>query len=517
MVKATYVFWKKVRNQAKTWGEGSWQDKGMMLSLLYVFIPIFIFFFGWLRFSLAILLCLMFLWLFFRISWNLCEKGDYIRLKDRPRYWLALCTIVFIWVFFSGIGSFSFQNEDFFVRNPIYRDLVNQPWPVFYDFSLQKESVQAVLGSDTVAFVYYFGFWLPPALLSKLFAGKEFWANIFLFAWAYVGVMLVLYQIHRYLKCISWIIPGIFIFFSGFDAIGYMLRNGVFKLNTHLEWWASCFQYSSNTTLLYWVFNQSIPTWLIVTLLINLRGNESGAGLSALTFAYSPFATFGMVPLAVYSIFREKQNWKKAITWENVLIPLTMLLIFGSFYLSNSGNLSEKGWIIQYYYKKGILLLFAYAGFLVLEVGIYALILNKCLKKYSYLWLALVELSLIPLYKMTAANDFAMRASIPALLILCISLAHYLLENWKRRQRWWRGGIWMLLALAAITPSTEMYRSISNTIMCGAQPIESVYSFQDFATSNKRILKTCRQQFFAYHTDECFFFRYLRKKNSAKK
>ena len=297
-------------------------------------------------------------------------------------------------------------------------------------------------------------------------------------------------------------IPGIFIFFSGFDAIGYRIVNGDFGLGTHLEWWSTYFQYSSNTTVLYWVFNQAIPVWLIVTLLLNLRGNGSGAGLSALAFAYSPFATFGMVPLAVYSIFREKQDWKKAITWENALIPLGMLLIFGSFYLSNPGSVSVKGWIFQYYEMRDLLP--GYVRFLVLEIGVYVLILGRCLKKYRYLWLALAELALIPLYKMTAANDFAMRASMPALLIVSVCLMRYLLEH---RGTWRRWAILLLLVVAALTPLSELYRSVSNTAMHKAEPVEWVYSFQDFATDSKNILEICRQQFFAYDWEERFFCR----------
>lgn len=498
---------EKGGTQGKIWGETLRQDKGMALSLLYLFLPLFLFFFGWLRLPLAVLLCLLFLWLFCRVSQNLCAKGAGVNFKARPEYWITLCVVVFLWVLFSGIGSFSFQNTDYYVRNPIYRDLINQPWPVFFDFSAQRESVQAVLGSDTAAFVYYFCFWLPPALLSKLFAGKELLSNIFLLAWAYLGVMLVLYQIHRYLKRCSWIIPGVFIFFGGFDAIGYRIVNGNFAFGTHLEWWSTYFQYSSNTTVLYWVFNQAIPVWLIVTLLLNLRRNGSGAGLSALAFAYSPFATFGMIPLAVYSIFKKRQDWKQAVTWENALIPLGMLLVFGSFYLSNPGSMSVKGWIFEFYEAKE--LLWPYLRFLILEVGVYALILGRQLKKYSYLWLALAELALIPLYKMTAANDFAMRASMPALLILSIYLTRYLLEQ---RGAWKRWVIGLLLLVAAVTPLSELYRSVSKTAMHEAEPVEWVYSFQNFAMDSENILEICRQQFFAYDPEESFFFKYLGKR-----
>ncbi len=489
------------------WGQGLWQDKGMALSLLYVFFPVWLFFGGWLKFPLAVFFILLSLWLFLRVSRDLCVKGGRVGFGYKPEYWITVCVVVFIWVLFSGIGGFSYQNSDYFVRNPIYRDLVQQPWPVFYDLSAQRSAVRAVMGSGEVAFVYYFCFWLPPALLAKVFGGGEILANVFLLVWAYLGVMLVLYQIHRYLKRCSWVIPGIFIFFGGLDAIGYRLLRGDFGLGDHLEWWCTYFQYSSNTTLLYWVFNQAIPTWLILALLLNLRGNTSSAGLCSLTFAYSPFATFGMIPLAVYSLFREKQDWKKALTWENALLPLTLLLVFGSFYLSNSESLPVRGWIFKYYRAKDLLL--PYLLFFALEIGVYLLLLRRHLRKYAYLWLAFLELALIPVYKMTAANDFAMRASIPGLFILSVSLMRYVLEC---RGRWGRWVVALLLAAAVITPFSEIYRSTANTALQGVRPVETVYSFQAFATDDADILQICCRQFFAYDPEESFFFHCLGKK-----
>lgn len=491
----------------KRWGQGLWHDKYMALSLLYVFFPVSLFFLGWLRLPLAIFLCLLLFWLFARISQSLCVKKCRVGLCHRPGYWVTLCVVVFIWVLFSGIGGFSYQNSDYFVRNPIYRDLVGQPWPVFYDLSSQREAVQAVVGSGTVAFVYYFCFWLPPALLARVFGGGKLLADIFLLLWAYLGVMLALYQIHRHLKRCSWVIPGIFIFFGGFDVIGYRLLKGDAGLGMHLEWWCTYFQYSSNTTLLYWVFNQAIPVWLIVSIFLDMRGDRSCAGFSALMFAYSPFATLGMIPLAAHSVFRDIRDRKKVATWENVLLPLLMLLVFGSFYLSNADSMPVNGWIFEYHRAGGLVL--PYLLFFILEVGIYLLVLRRCLKEYAYLGLALIELALIPAYKMTGANDFAMRASIPALTILSVSLIRYVLEC---RKKWTRWAVALVLVTGAVTPFSEIYRSVSNTALQGARPVETVYSFQKFATDNENILQICRDQFFAYDLEESFFFYCLGKR-----
>ncbi len=488
------------------------QDPGMALSLAYVFLPVLIFFFGWLRLWLALPLGVLWLAAFGSMGRYLCEerkKRSPVGIHFRPEYWIIVGVAVFAWLMFSGIGGFSYQNSDYFVRNPIYRDLVRQPWPVFFDFSSQRQAVRDVLGGGSAAFVYYFCFWLPPALLAKLFAGNELLANIFLLAWAYLGVMLVLYQIHRRLKRHFWAAPVIFICFSGLDMLGYWLLKGRFAFGAHLEWWCTYFQYSSHTTVLYWVFNQAIPIWLLTALLLNMRGNKTTAGLCSLAFAYSPFATFGMVPLAVYSIFRRGQSFKKALAWENALLPLAMLLVFGSFYLSNAGSVSLQGWIFQFYpWKKWLP---AYLLFLLLEVGVYAWILRKCLRKYAYLWVALASLALIPLYKMTGANDFAMRASLPALLILSVCLTRYALTCRADYGKWAALALSAALTLGAVTPLCEIYRSVVFTARQGANPVETVYSFQAFATDNENTLLLCRRQFFAYGYEKSFFFQCLGK------
>ncbi len=522
----------KMKTAAMKWADSLKKDKGMALSLLYVFLPIFLFFFGWLRFPLALLLCGVFLCFLGQLGQDLCVGRPRAGFRAAPEYWLALAVVVFIWVLFSGIGGFTFQNSDFFVRNPVYRDLIERPWPVMFDLSEQREYVQSIVGSDRVAFSYYFCFWLPPALLSKLFAGKELVSGLFLVAWAYLGVMLVLYQLHRYLGRTSWAIPGIFIFFGGLDAIGYRLLEGEISFGEHLEWWCSYFQYSSHTTVLYWVFNQAIPVWLVCGLLLNIRGNRSCPGLSALIFAYSPFATIGMVPLAVYSIFRKGQKWKRAVNWGNILVPLLMLIVFGSFYLSNPDNVSERGWIFGFFYPVGHVVV-RYLLFIFLEVGIYALILRKCILKYDYLWPALAELALIPMYRMTGANDFAMRASLPGLFILSVCVMRYVLDCTVTDRSAWAGTVmsksqlfracgtftakwekWaivLILTVAAVAPLSELYRSVSSTVMGRAEPYELVHSFGDFATDDENVIRICRQQFFTYYPEETFFFRYLGK------
>ena len=149
------------------------------------------------------------------------------------------------------------------------------------------------------------------------------------------------YNLCRFFRKNSYIIPIIFIFFSGLDIIGYLMRilvNGrweAFKtlIASHIEWWARIAQYSSNTTQLFWVFNQSLEIWLIVILLLQLRTNKNSQALSSLTFAYSPWAVFGIIPISIASLFHNNRKFTSGITLQNIFLPLAVLLYFTELFI----------------------------------------------------------------------------------------------------------------------------------------------------------------------------------------
>lgn len=128
--------------------------------------------------------------------------------------------------------------------------------------------------------------------------------NILLYLWAVLGIIEIIYLLCRKLNKCSWIIPVIMILFSGLDIIPYWICNNKFPGTSHIEWWAGYFQYSSNTTQLFWVFNQSIPIWLIMALMLQLKDEKYIASLLALSFAYSSWATFGMIPIAFIGLLK---------------------------------------------------------------------------------------------------------------------------------------------------------------------------------------------------------------------
>ena len=71
--------------------------------------------------------------------------------------------------------------------------------------------------------------------------------------------MITIYLSNRYFNKKSYIFLFVFVAFSGLDIIPGFSANVPIDFIYHIERWAKYFQYSSKTTLLYWVFNQAIP------------------------------------------------------------------------------------------------------------------------------------------------------------------------------------------------------------------------------------------------------------------
>lgn len=485
-----------------------------ILSVAYITLPAVLFCANWLNTVFGIILSLLFL----ALAFMLCKEytTQQAALNIDKKYIVAVLAIVLIWVYFSGIGGYSFQNGDYYVRNPIWRDLYTQPWPITYDMANQSEIVQNICGKDKVAFVYYFAFWLPPAAISKLLCAGEMLSNIILYLWAVLGVLLVVLETTIYVKQCKLAFLIIFIAFSGIDILPYIVR-AMFEHTLsianlaagHKEWWAGGFQYSSNTTLLYWVFNQAIPIWLITALLLNLQSNWKSLALCSLAFLYSPFATFGIIPLAVASVFIKNRKWKDAITFLNIIVPVVVFVVWRSFYLSNSGSVSVNGFIWNV--NKDSYLLLRYIVFIAVEIGIYFIIIRHKLKSYDYLAVAIASLLLLPVYKITPANDFVMRSSIPALFILTLSCIRFYLEEPKSHAK---RLLVITLLLGVCNPASEIIRSLYNTARGITDNQEFIYSFANIRSTEENWIRICNRQFFAHNYKDTFFFKYIGRTNT---
>lgn len=265
------------------------------MSYIYLAFPMIIFLLGWCKAIIAVPLAVVTIWslyLCFHNRENYIEIDWTLTLADKWKI-VVIIAIIFFWVALSGIGCYVWQNSDHAWRNATFQVLVEDKWPpVFEDRGL----------------TYYMGTWLPAALIGKI-SGLDM-GHTALFIWTVLGICLLYALICIWRKKIVIWPLVILIFFSGLDMIGnYIFWDKDLKLFgvEHLEWYLDMLQYSSNTTQLYWVFNQSTPAWLGTLLLFMDEPPKNMIWIWGLLAITSTLPFIGLTPILIYYLFSRSQ------------------------------------------------------------------------------------------------------------------------------------------------------------------------------------------------------------------
>ena len=501
-------------------------------ALLFLTVPLFMFFMGYLRLSVGIPLTLIFAGIvLFSVSDCLNDpNGRKLSrydndLKIPVSYLVGFAVTALALSFVSGTGEYIFTIQDHEYRRAILRDLVNYDWPVIYNYSTQTNPDVINffgLASGQRAFTYYFIYWMPSALAGKMF-GFEF-ANVVLLIWNALGIFLSFLTASVALKRCTAAVPFMFVFFSGLDII----PNAVNLIAPYKDWfwlegWVPCMAYISNFRELASVFNQMIPCFLIVSLLL-ISHNSRSFGLTAgILFAYSPWAVFGILPIVVAMVFSEKlranritKTLTNTFSPVNIASALLLLVIFGSYYMSNSNAVSERAFSWEYF-ESIPAFIFAYLAFIAVEVLPFVILLYKREKKSPVFWAATATLLLIPCYQITTMNDFNMRGSMPALFMFCILLSGVVAEVMDvkntptTKKGWLKSAAVMLTVILMMFPTLFNFFIIFGSVVTGApNDKENIGSFGNI--NNASYAEVIQEQFFAEGYEDSFFYRYFAKK-----
>ena len=445
-----------------------------ILSYLYLTVPCMIFIIGWLGLRYSIPMTILIIFCMYKIFQDLPETWVPEWNQDNIVKAIVILFIIGVWVYFSGVGKYVFQNEDHGVRNVLFNILVENEWPVInYDILPKNE------GAGATALIYYIGFWLPAAIVGKAFgleAGYAFQAF-----WAILGIVLFYYFICSRMKkiCIWPLI--VFVFFSGWDIVGqYLIGTNLFTMENdlHLEWWISSYQYSSITTQLFWVFNQAVPAWLCTIMLYLQKNNRSAIFILACCMIQGTFPFVGLFALTCFWIFTRVEwienkessrikNYIRSImkgtcTIQNIVGGgIIGLVSFGYLIGNKSGGVIMKAVEEKPYLANS---LFKLIVFVILEVGIYFIILYKYNKKNMLYYVSLAALCVIPLVRVGSSADFCMRVSIPFLIILYIYVIDALQKSWTKKDKILWMALFGTLLIGSVTPVHEFTRTVKNTV-----------------------------------------------------
>ena len=287
----------------------------------------------------------------------------------------------------------------------------------------------------------------------------------------------------------------------------------------HIELITTYFNSSSNTTLMFWLYNQIIPLWVGMSLMLTQKNSKSVVFIFALLLLYSPFPAVALIPVVIYLVFKKYDDdeyakymkkakntvhifllkLKRSCTFENFsAIPIA--IIIGLFYMSNiSVN------------KLGVLpinksILFAYIIYLFFEFFIYIIFIYKNNHKDMILNILLIVTCLLPFVKMGNSYDFAYRTCIPlAFYIMLLVMKELKNKNTNKLKKIL---LIIVICLGAITPMTEIIRTakmeqkvIEGTLEARSDKLPSTF---------KKEGNECYDNFIA--NKDSLFYKYISKK-----
>ncbi len=410
---------------------------------LYLVLPLLLFC-AWFKWPVALGLGLLTCYGFVHVV-----RGVQLRRIELSRRALGLIAVVALaWTALAGLGHFFYANVDWVTRDAVLRDLVETPWPPMYD---ADGPAPQILRAPV-------GFYLPVAAAGTVLGLRC--ADILLYLWTALGFALVLWAAtalfstrRERVLCIL-----LMLLFGGLDLVGFVLMQGHLPgLGQHVEWWASFAQYSSNSTLMFWVPNHALPAWLGLLMALRHWRTRELAGMALMLAAaialWSPLSAAGLVPFYLAGL-----NWRRdlaAVLSMRAGLPFLALSALVARYITMDTQAIASGWAIDMF-PNALTFGFFYGAFCVLEFGLLALVLLRLRAFDLKLGIAVAILALLPLYHFGPGNDLVMRCSIPALAILALACVEPLAGSPRPLAR---GALMVFLAVGALGAAQEPARA----------------------------------------------------------
>jgi hypothetical protein len=411
-----------------------------LATLLYLMVPVAIFALGWLNLPLALLVTAS---LVMGIIFSRDQASDDSSISV-PLWFLVLLTLSSIALcLFAGVGGYAYQDGDYFKHNAVLSDLFRREWPVTY--SIERAGVK-----HTAALVYYFAYYLPPALIGKMAGWEALRCSMVL--WSAGGLWIVSLWCVKLSKNALWA-PLAFLAFGGLDIVGMFLGLKVWSWmpelwihHRQMEWWTgfSFGNYPSHSNHFFWAPQHSLPGWLIAAALLHRIRSGSLASclfLAALSILWSPLVGLGLLPIGLAGLLVTRG--KDAFARSNLAaVPLLMVSVL--FFAARGVPELQFPEIPSTWndlVPSKLLVTF------ILEVLPWTLLLfipTKAAKSDLTMILSCAMfLVILPFWRIGAFNDLMMKGSLPAFAILSMLLIQ---KYGVSSQRWKRVALITLIA-----------------------------------------------------------------------
>ena len=363
--------------------------------------------------------------------------------------WLAaIFALALVWTAIAGVGHFFYANPDWIMRDAVLHDLATSGWPPSYR---DEHGVSLILRAPV-------GYYLPSAVIGRLWGLEA--ANVSLYLWSSLGFALFLASACRLFESSKQRIAClvVLVLFGGMDLLGQLWgARQLPGLGEHIEWWMPYVQYSSQTTLLFWVPNHALPAWLGILLVLRHWRSPSLARITPLLAAviplWSPLAAIGLFPFFLFGLAWRRDA--RSLFSPFTCLPFVPAAFLIALYLGKDAASVPHGWMYQLSPSFDAFA-FRYVLFCLFEFGMLALILARLVTFDLPLRIGVVVLALLPVYFYGPGNDLAMRASIPALMVLALATVRPLAE---RPSNLWHVLLVLVLGIGALGALQEPARA----------------------------------------------------------
>jgi hypothetical protein len=382
------------------------------ISIIYLALPNFLFYFYWVNIPTAILGTVTLSYLILKDSLG---KDYSLEIVLNAGHLVSIIVFSLFLTLVSGICGLAFQNVDYWAHNVKFYELMSYNWPLRFD--------EAVIS-------YYFGYYVVPGFVFKM-TGEI--SEIVIFIWTWIGLLLGvcwLYLVLNKKLILVWVVLCIGDFPRLFKALFSLFSVKLYSFEDFgIEIW-------SNFENLLWVPNQIIPTLLIGGMMGYALKKRQQLDLLvlpvALSFWWAVFPTFisgllvGGLVVRSWILFPGEQKWSRIVN--RSLLPFLVCAPVLIFFLSHKASpLSGFVWtfrdatsnfIVEYVVNIGLNVIIFFS--------LYFLYKRAKLPGFDSIpaYFVFVLIVTLPLYRMGEVNDLLFRGAMPLLLLIGMYLLY---------------------------------------------------------------------------------------------
>ena len=412
------------------------------VALGYLFIPIVVFMLSWIKVWISIPVAVLTAIALFKVLFGENSESN---LKIKISYsfviYSVICfALILLLSYFLGQGGFTEQPYDATKHNFILKDLIENPWPVRFNLSVNSGTL-----------CYYIAGYIIPAIVGKITSSFEA-ASLFSVIWHALGIYLAILVLYKslinnkrqekpvYLLCIFLVI----MLFAPFNAIMQLVCFFIYpdQAIPDIHWISDSINVSlsSNLTSLRYVYPQFVPSLIVIALLFRMRKRyDKWALIVSPLIAYSVFSFAGAVELMLFLFLMDlikdknlKNSLKSIISIENLagIISASLFLLYLAGNILHPKPESARTSLILIDYSRLPLV------FILQELswGFWIIFLFSSNKKEPLLWASSICLFIFPFIEVGRFNDFCSRGSMPALLCLSVLLLYQLISILERSE-----------------------------------------------------------------------------------